>query len=157
MQRRDTARMNVQTFRTVLEPMGGNNVAIVVPDGVVAAFERGKRVPVAVTVDGDYTYPNTIASMGGRFLISFNAATRAATGRRAGDEIEVRLELDDAPRIVAPPPDLAAALKQDAAASAVWDALSYTKKKEHAHSVESAKTDVTRERRLAKVLESLRG
>jgi hypothetical protein len=153
----DTGRMNVQTFRTVLEPMGGNNVAIVVPDDVVAAFEHGKRVPVVVTVDGDYIYANTIASMGGRFLISFNDATRAATGRGAGDEVEVRLELDDAPRTVVPPPDLAAALKQDDAASAVWDALSYTKKKEHAHSVESAKTEATRERHLAKVMASLRG
>jgi hypothetical protein len=99
----DTGRMNVQTFRTVLEPMGGNNVAIVVPDDVVAAFEHGKRVPVVVTVDGDYSYANTIASMGGRFLISFNAATRAATGRGAGDEVEVRLEIDDAPRTVPAP------------------------------------------------------
>jgi hypothetical protein len=157
MPERHTGRMNVQTFRTVLEPMGGNNVAIVVPDEVVAAFEHGKRVPVAVTVDGDYTYANTIASMGGRFLISFNAATRAATGRGAGDEIEVRLELDDAPRTVAPPPELAAALETDAAASAAWDALSYTRKKQHAQALESARTEVTRERRLVKVLESLRG
>lgn len=153
----DTVRVNVQTFRTTLEPTGGNNVAIVVPEHVVVAFGRGKRVPVSVTVDGDYTYPNTIASMGGRFLISFNAATRAATGLGAGDEAEVRLELDEAPRTVAPPPGLAAVLKHDAAAAAAWDALSHTRKKELAASVESAKTDVTRERRLAKVLELLRG
>ena len=44
--------MDSQTFRTTLEATGGNNVAIVVP------------------------YPNTISSMGGRFLLSFNAATR---------------------------------------------------------------------------------
>jgi hypothetical protein len=149
--------MDAQTFRTVLEPMGGNNVAIVVPDGVVAAFDRGKRVPVLVTVDGCYTYPSTITTMGGRFLISFNASTRAATGRSAGDEVEVRLAVDDTPRTVAPPPELAAALEQDPAAAAAWDALSYTRKKEHAQSLESAKTDVTRERRLAKVMESLRG
>ncbi|WP_310962281.1 YdeI/OmpD-associated family protein [Nocardioides terrisoli] len=149
--------MDVQTFRTVLEPMGGNNVAIVVPDDVVAAFGRGKRVPVTVTVDDDHTYPNTITSMGGRFLISFNAATRAATGRGAGDEIEVRLVADDAPRVVDPPPELAAALRRDAAAAAAWEALSYSRKKEHARAVESAKTDATRERRLAKVLDSLRG
>jgi len=149
--------VNVQTFRTVLESMGGNNVAIVVPEEVVAAFERGKRVPVTVTIDGDYSYPNTIASMGGRFLISFNAATRKATGRVAGDEVEVRLELDDAPRTVTPPPDLAAALKADPAASAAWDALSYSHQKEHAQAVESAKKPETRERRVAKVLEALRG
>ena len=149
--------MNVQTFRTQLEAMGGNNVAIVVPDEVVTAFAHGKRVPVKVTVDGDYTYANTIASMGGRFLLSFNAETRKATGRVAGDEVEVRLELDDAPRTVALPPDLAAALEKDPAASAAWEALSYSRKKEHATAVESAKKEETRVRRLEKVLEALRG
>lgn len=56
-----------RTFRRI--------VGIVVPDEVVAAFGRGKRVPVVVTIDGQYRYRNTIASMGGRFLISFNRAT----------------------------------------------------------------------------------
>lgn len=31
-------------FRTVLEATGGNNVGIVVPEDIVLAFERGKRV-----------------------------------------------------------------------------------------------------------------
>ena len=33
-------------FRTVLESTGGNNVAIVVPEETVLAFDRGKCVPV---------------------------------------------------------------------------------------------------------------
>lgn len=137
--------------------MGGKNVAIVVPAEAVTDFGRGKRVPVKVTVDGDYTYASTISSIGGRFLLSFNAETRAATGRLAGDEVEVRLELDDAPRRVAMPATLTAALHDDAAAATAWEALSYSKQKEHAHSVESAKAEETQERRVAKVMESLRG
>jgi hypothetical protein len=82
------------TFRTVLEPTGGNNVGIVVPEEIVLSFDRGKRVPVIVTIDGDYTYPTTIGVMGGRYLVSFNAETRKRTGRGAGDEVEVRLEVD---------------------------------------------------------------
>jgi hypothetical protein len=149
--------MDVQTFRTALFAAGGNNVGIVVPDEVVAAFGRGKRVPDRETIDGGYTYPNTIASMGGRFLISFNAATRAATGRGAGDEVEVRLEADDAPRTVEPPAALATALAADAAAAAAWEKLSPSARKAHALSIESAKTDETRDRRLAKVLGTLTG
>ena len=61
------------SFRTLLEPTGGNNVGIVVPEDVVVSFERGKRVPVIVTIDGDYTYKTTIGVMGGRYLVSFNA------------------------------------------------------------------------------------
>ncbi len=81
-------------FRTVLESTGGNNVGIVVPEEVVLEFDRGKRVPVIVTVDGAYTYKTTIGVMGGRYLVSFNAETRKHTGRGAGDEIEVDLSAD---------------------------------------------------------------
>ncbi|SDT15181.1 YdeI/OmpD-associated family protein [Microlunatus soli] len=144
------------TFRTVLAATGGNNVGIVVPDDVVQSFDHGRRVPVVVTVDGDYSYRNTISSMGGRFLISFNAETRKATGRGAGDEIEVRLELDDAPRTVETPAALAAALADDTAAADAWAKLSVSKQRQHAESISGAKTDQTRDRRLQKVLESLR-
>ncbi len=146
---------STQTFRTTLEATGGNNVGIVVPDDVVAAFGRGKRVPVSVTIDGDYTYAGSIASMGGRFLVSFNAATRAATGRGAGDTIEVRLEVDDAPRTVDVPDALREALVAAAGADAAWQKLTPSKQKAHALSVASAKTDETRQRRVEKVIASL--
>lgn len=81
-------------FRTTLEATGGNNVAVVVPPDVVDGFGRGKRVPVVVTVDDDYTYTTTIGVRGGRFLVSFNADTRKRTGRGAGDEVEVELVVD---------------------------------------------------------------
>jgi hypothetical protein len=145
-----------QTFRTTLEPGGGNNVGIVVPDEVVAAFGKGRRVPVVVTIDGGYEYRNTIASMGGRFLISFNAETRKATGCGAGDEVEVRIDVDDAPRVVEVPQDLAVELAADGAANAAWDALSYSTQRAHAESITGAKTDGTRARRVAKVLDALR-
>jgi len=82
------------SFTTVLESTGGNNVGIVVPEETVLSFGRGKRVPVVVTIDGDYTYPTTIGVMGGRYLVSFNAETRKRTGRGAGDEIRVDLVAD---------------------------------------------------------------
>ena len=82
------------TFRTTLEATGGNNVAIVVPESVVAGFGRGKRVPVIVTVDRGYTFTTTIGVRGGRYLVSFNADTRQKTGSGAGDEIEVDLVAD---------------------------------------------------------------
>lgn len=143
------------TFRTTLWASGGNNVGIVVPEDVVTGFGRGKRVPVVVTIDGEYTYRNTIASMGGKFLISFNAATRAATGRGAGDEVEVTLEVDDAPRTVEVPEALAAAFADNPSAAAAWASLSYSKQRQHAQSIVDAKTEATRDRRVQKVLAEL--
>jgi bacteriocin resistance YdeI/OmpD-like protein/uncharacterized protein DUF1905 len=150
-----TASPTSQTFTTTLLAGGGNNVGIGVPEDVVLAFARGKRVPVVVTIDGGYTYRNTVAPMGGRFMISFSSETRAATGRGAGDEVEVRLEIDDAPRTVDVPPVLADAFKTAPAAAERWAALSYSKQKAHALSVEGAKTDETRDRRVAKVVAEL--
>jgi hypothetical protein len=145
-----------QTFRTTLLASGGNNVGIGVPENVVMAFGRGKRVPVVVTIDGGYHYRNTIASMGGQYLISFNAETRKATGRGAGDEVEVRLDVDDAPRVVEVPDDLAAELAQDDVARAAWDNLSYSRQRAHAESITGAKVAATRARRVPKVLAALR-
>jgi len=84
----------MSVFDAVLEATGGNNVGIVVPEDVVLAFGRGKRVPVIVTIDDDYTYTTTIGVMGGRYLVSFNAETRKRTGRGAGDQVKVELVVD---------------------------------------------------------------
>jgi hypothetical protein len=143
------------SFRTTLSAAGGNNVGIVVPAEIVQGFGRGKRVPVVVTIDGDFTYRNTISSMGGRYLISFSSEVRTATGRAAGDEVEVTLEVDDAPRTVDVPAALADALAADSAAATAWAALSYSKQKAHALSVDGAKTDDTRAKRVQRVLAAL--
>lgn len=145
------------TFTTRLLAAGPNNVGIQVPEDVVLSFGVGKRVPVVVTIDGGYTYRNTISSMGGRYLISFNAETRAKTGLGAGDEIEVTLEHDATPRTVEMPEALRAAVGADADAVAAWQKLSPSAQKEHARAIDDAKGDDTRARRVAKVAELLSG
>jgi uncharacterized protein YdeI (YjbR/CyaY-like superfamily) len=110
---------------------------------------------VVVTIDRGFTYRNTIASMGGRYLISFSSEVRAATGRRAGDEVEVTLAVDDATRTVDVPSALADALATDPVAAAAWATRSYSKQRAHALSVEQAKTDDTRVRRVQKVIDAL--
>jgi Bacteriocin-protection, YdeI or OmpD-Associated/Domain of unknown function (DUF1905) len=145
----------VPTFTWTLASQGGNNAGFIVPEEVVLGFGRGRRVPITVQI-GDYGYRTTIVSMGGRFLFGVNAAQRAATGLRAGDVVEVTIEVDDAPREVEVPPALQAALDADPAARSAWDRLSYTNRKEHARAITEAKAAETRERRLAKTLEALR-
>ena len=98
-------------FRTVIE-LQGNNTGILIPDAVVEGLDRGKRVPVVVTV-GATTYRSTITPMGGRYLIALSAANRAAAGVAGGDEVDVDLEVDDAPRVFPLPPELETALAGD--------------------------------------------
>jgi uncharacterized protein YdeI (YjbR/CyaY-like superfamily) len=80
-------------------------------------------------------------------------ANREAAGVAAGDELEVTLVLDTAPRVVEIPADLAAAL--DPAARAFLDGLSPSQQKWHVTQVTEAKTDETRRRRIAKSVELL--
>jgi hypothetical protein len=142
------------TFRTTLHQVG-NNVGIVVPDEVLISFGAGKRVPVVVTIDGGYSYRSTTAVMGGRNLISFNAETRAKTGKGGGDEVEVSLEHDTAPRTVEMPSALAEALGGNPDAAAAWERLAPSHQKEHARAIAEAKGDDTRARRVAAAVAKL--
>ena len=97
-------------FRATVQLNGKTATGIEVPDEAVAELGQGQRPPVRVTI-GSYSYRTTVARMGGRFLVSLSAENRAAAGVAAGDEVEVDLELDDAPRQVEVPADLKAALR----------------------------------------------
>src|SRR5262245_18378231 len=96
-------------FRTIVELGGKTATGLPVPDDVVAQLGAGKRAPVRVTIGG-HTYRTTVASMGGRFLVPLSAEIPAAAGVAAGDDVDVDIALDDAPREVTVPDDLAAAL-----------------------------------------------
>lgn len=145
----------MSTFTTTLLQLG-NNVGIEIPDEVVAEL-GGKRVPVVVTLDGGYSYRSTTAVMGGKNLVGLNAAHRAASGAAGGQVVEVTIVRDDAPREVEVPEALAAALAADPVATAAWDRLAYSHRKEHARAIDDAKSEETRARRVAKTVSMLRG
>jgi Domain of unknown function (DUF1905)/Bacteriocin-protection, YdeI or OmpD-Associated len=142
-------------FRATVRLDGKTATGIRVPDEVVEALGEGNRPRVRVTLNG-YSYQTTVARMRGEFLFPVSAAVREAAGVAAGDEVDVQIELDTSPREVEVPADLADALKRDPVAQAAFGRLSYSNKKRHALSIESAKTDETRQRRLAKTLDELR-
>lgn len=148
----------MSTFETTLWA-SGNNTGIQVPEEVVLGFGRGKRVPVTVTItiNGDYAYRSTIAVMGGQYLIPVSAEHRKGAGIAGGDAIQVTLEVDDEPREVAVPEELAAALAEDPVAAEAWEKLSYSRKRQHVLAIDGAKAAETRARRVAKTLDALRG
>ena len=143
-------------FRTTLELHGKTATGIEVPDDVVAALDAGKRPAVRVTVNG-HTWRSTVAVMGGRNLVGVSAENRAAAGVSAGDVLDVELVLDTEKREVEVPADLAAALAAAPDAAAAFAALSYSNKSRHVLSVERAKTEETRARRIAKAVSDLGG
>jgi Bacteriocin-protection, YdeI or OmpD-Associated/Domain of unknown function (DUF1905) len=140
-------------FRTTVVLGGRTATGLQVPDDVVTALGAGKRPPVRVTVAG-YAYRTTVAPMGGAFWVPLAAEHREAAGVSAGEEVDVRIELDDAPREVTVPDDLAAAF--DDAARATFEGLAYSHRKEWVRWVEEAKRPETRATRVEKTVESLR-
>lgn len=143
------------TFITTLTSGGGNTTGIEVPATMVEGFGRGKRVPLVVTV-GDHTYRSSVSWYRGAFMISVGSAHREAAGVAVGDEVEVTIQVDDEPRTVEVPADLAEALAADDVARANWASLSFSNQNAHALSIEGAKSPETRGRRVAKVVETLR-
>lgn len=145
--------MSTVRFRATIELGGKTATGIEVPDEVVAALGSSRRPPVHATIAG-YTYRTTVASMRGRFMLPISAAVRASAGVAAGDEVDVALELDTKPREVSVPADFAAALDGDA--RRVFDGMSYSHRLRWVLSVEDAKTDATRQRRIGRAVEALR-
>lgn len=141
------------TATPVSEGKTGAMASVDIPDDVLAAL-GGKRVPVTVTVNG-FSFRTTTAVMGGRQMLGFNTANRAAAGIEPGTPVAVTVENDDEPRVIEPPPELAKAFRSHKAAKATWASLSYSHKREYAEWITGAKKAETREQRAAKAIERL--
>jgi uncharacterized protein YdeI (YjbR/CyaY-like superfamily) len=88
-------------------------------------------------------------------MVGVSADVRQAAGVKGGDEVDVDIELDTAPRVVTVPDDFAAALDAQPDARRMFESLSYSNKSWHVGQIEGAKTDETRQRRIAKSVEAL--
>ena len=130
----------------------GNNTGICVPGEIVEKLGAGKKPPVTVTVN-TYTYRNTIAVMGGKFMIGVSADIRSKTGIKGGDAVTVTLKLDHEPREVTLPLDFKEALSKNPDAKKFFEQLSYSNKQRFVLPVGQAKTEETRQRRIEKAIQ----
>ncbi|ARC57933.1 hypothetical protein AS850_12685 [Frondihabitans sp. 762G35] len=144
------------TFRTVIEQARQNATGIPVPPEAIDALDAGKRPAVIVTI-GQYSYRSTVGVMGGRFLIPLSAEHRSASGLSAGDEVDVHLERDTEAREAVEPAEFTAALEAEPSLRRSFDALSSSRRRALVDPLAQAKTAETRQRRLDKALEQLRG
>ena len=142
-------------FHAVVEQSGKTATGITVPGEIVTALGAGKKPAVSVTING-YTYRTSIATVSGSLMVGISAEVREAAGVKGGDDVDVEIALDTAPREVAVPPDFAAALVAEPAAQATFDRISYSEKRWFVLGIEDAKTPETRQRRIDKAIERLR-
>jgi hypothetical protein len=116
-------------------------------------FGRKGQVPVRATVNG-FTFRNSLMPRGdGTHILGIGKDILAGAGAATGDTVAVELAIDDAPRTVAVPADLEAALASAPGKAQAFGALSYSHKKEFVDWIESAKRPETRISRIEKAVE----
>lgn len=104
----------------------------------------------------------TTVHLGGKTATGIQVPDEVVTALGAGKRPPVRVTINGytyrstVPREVTVPPDFTAALDQGAEARRFFDGLSYSNKRRLVLSIEGAKSEETRQRRIAKMVEMLR-
>jgi len=132
----------------------GNHASLEIPNSNLKDIGGNKRAPLKITING-YTYQSTATGVDGKCMVVFPMRDREAAGAKAGDLVEVTLELDSGYREVTMPKELINSLKESGLTEK-FAALNYSKRKEFASSVSEAKADETRQRRIDKIIVSLK-
>jgi uncharacterized protein YdeI (YjbR/CyaY-like superfamily) len=91
----------------------------------------------------------------GGMVIGVLKDIRTKLGKQIGDEVEVTLERDESKREIAVPDDLATALTESGLTE-LFEALSFTRRREIAGGVSEAKKAETRRRRIDDAVIELR-
>jgi uncharacterized protein DUF1905/bacteriocin resistance YdeI/OmpD-like protein len=134
-------------LRLELESTGGSTAGFRIPDEVVDELGAGRRPKVAATVGG-HTWRSSIARMGDAFWLGMSKDDRARAGVSAGDVLDLEVVVDDAPRTVVLPDELASVAD-------AWARLSYSNQRRIAESITGAKKPDTRAARVQKALAEL--
>jgi hypothetical protein len=124
------------SLRTTLED-NAPGLVIELPAEVIEQLGAGKRPAVKATFNGSYEYHTRVAVYGGKYYLGLRKDVREAAMLAPGETVDLTLELDEEPREVVLPDDLAAGLRTDPEEYVEW--------------VTSAKRAETRQRRLAEV------
>jgi len=145
----------MQEFEGKLETAGGPGAwtTITLPRRVASMLGPGSSVAVRGTIAGHPFRSNAMPRGDGTSYLVVSKAMRSAAGVAAGDRVTVALERDDRPRELELDTTFAAALRRSRRATTGWEALPPSARKQYASWIADAKTDATRERRIAKSIE----
>lgn len=129
----------------------GINPCVEVPARISLVYGRRGYVPVLVTL-GAQTFQCTLVPVGeGRHRLCLHHLMRKAAGRETGDRVTIKLALDTASRVLAPPADLTQAL-QAAGQMKTFLGNTPSRRKELVRWVLGTKNPDTRVRRVAQVV-----
>jgi Bacteriocin-protection, YdeI or OmpD-Associated/Domain of unknown function (DUF1905) len=152
--------MSPAAFSAEILSAGQGGHAVVVPKEVTATFSV-KRPAVLAHVDG-VEYHSRLAVYGGRSYLGLRKDLLRQIGKQAGEVVEIALEEDDpdpppAAVEVTEPPELLAALAENAVVRAAYEALLPSHRREYAKWIGEAKQADTRAERVGKMVRRLSG
>jgi hypothetical protein len=145
---------NQLKFKAILLQSGKTATGIEIPRQIVEKLNAGKKPLVKITVN-NFTYRSAIAVMGGVFMVAVNAENRESAKIKAGDKIEIAIELDNEERVIELPSEFQKVLNKNLSAKNFFDTLSNSKKKVLIIPITNAKTDETRNRNIEKAMNVL--
>ena len=137
----------------------GINPHVIVPDEIVGALlaAAGKKalpVPVAAKID-DTPYTANVVRYAGAPRLYLHGVVRKAAGVDVGDSVTVTLAYDPRPRVRPVPPELLAALDENAAAKAAWEKLAPSHRKEYVAYLDHLKSREALARNIEKTIAML--
>ncbi len=134
----------------------GGGTWVDVPLDLKQTYGKGNLVPIVAMFNGTVPYRGILAMMGGAHpMLLVRSDVRAQLGVQVGDRVNVRIELDTAPRVVELPEDVAAAVNANSEAMAGWEKMSPGHRRDFVRWIEDAKRPETRQRRLEETVRKL--
>jgi hypothetical protein len=143
-------------FTAVLQEARGGGAGVLIPKDVAKAMGGRKQFRVVGTLNGVPLRSSTFPYEGEGLWLGVHKATREAAGAAFGDEVELAISRDDAPRVLELPPELEAALAAEPSLRDRFESLSFTRRRELAESIAKAKKPDTSAARVARALTALR-
>jgi Bacteriocin-protection, YdeI or OmpD-Associated/Domain of unknown function (DUF1905) len=136
-------------MRVDVRPIGTSGM-VVLRESQKRRLGREGRIPIAVEVGGE-TFRTSLVHMDDLWCFVANAKMRSR-GLTPGRSHVIEITRDEKPRVVEPPPELAATLAKMADGRKRWDALPWYHQREMAEYVTEAKRPETRRSRAEKAV-----
>ena len=148
--------MKKYKFTAVIEAGDGGGAYVLFPFDVEKAFGTKGRIPIKATFNGA-PYQGSLIKYGNpQHMLPMLKAIREEAGLAPGDRVEVELWKDDQPRVLEVPSEFKKALERESLLP-VFDALSYTHRREYCRWISEARKEETRLKRLEKAIDMLKG
>lgn len=144
-------------FKAVILQNGELNAAFIeLPFSAEEVFGKKGQIKIRAVFDHVVEYRGSLVRMKSDFhILGLPREIRKQLGKTFGDEVAVSLAEDKEERTVEISEDIASLFNENPDAKKLFDAMSYTHKKEYIRWIEEARKPETRESRKTKMIQML--